>query len=267
MERRGRPVDGGDARLLHGLEQEHGKGEIFLLKDAAARAERERLVHILAGKIKIKRGLIAEDLIFGIAAEFRHPGREVQDRAVWDDDALRRAGRAGGEEHVDGVDVQNFFAPGPQQRLVRRVLGSLFKRDERRAVRQCAGLRLVCRRMDDRARVDLAEDAAHPRLRHLLVDGDIIAAALQHALHGGDARRSPADHDGHRRIPAAGEAGQHGPERLRVMEHLPVAHGACGVGKRSLVRHARGRTLEVFSNISQRHTVRLLPDGIRIKYF
>lgn len=90
MERRGRPVDGGDARLLHGLEQEHGEGEIFLLKDAAARAERERLVHILAGKIKIKRGLIAEDLVFGIAAEFRHPGREVQDRAVRDDDALRR---------------------------------------------------------------------------------------------------------------------------------------------------------------------------------
>ena len=133
MERRGRPVDGGDARFLHGLEQEHGEGEIFLLKDAAARAERERLVHILAGKIKIKRGLIAEDLIFGIAAEFCHPGREVQDRAVRDDDALRRAGRAGGEDDVQRVELSGPRAATGEQCRVLAACEQVLRDEDRAA--------------------------------------------------------------------------------------------------------------------------------------
>ena len=259
MERACRPVDRGDALLLHGLEQEHGEGEIFFLKDMAARAERERLVHILAGKIEVERRLIAEDLMLGIAAEVGHPRGKVQNGAVGDDDALRRAGGAGGKEDVDRVNVQYLFAARVQKRRIRLVRDGLVQQDERRAVGQlfrgCAALLGA----DDGTCVDLIEDAAHARLGHLLVERDIVVAALQNALHGDQALSRAANHDGHGRVAAAGDGGKHRAERLCVVKHPAVADSAGRVGKRDLVRDARGGTFKIFGGISQ-HGRTLLRD-------
>ena len=71
-----------------------------------------------------------------IAAEVRQPVGKIQNGAVGDDDALRRAGRAGGEEQVHGIQINDLLAPGLQKRLVRRGLLRLLQTHERRAVRK-----------------------------------------------------------------------------------------------------------------------------------
>ena len=65
--------------------------------------------------------------MLGIAAEVGHPRGEVQNGAVRDDNALRRAGGAGGEEDIDRVNVQDLFAPRMQKRGIRLVRGGFLQ--------------------------------------------------------------------------------------------------------------------------------------------
>ena len=74
------------------------------------------------------------------------------------------------------------------------------------------------------------EDAAHAHLGHLLVERDIVVAALQNALHGDQALYRAANHDGHGRVAAAGDGGKHRAERLCVVKHPAVADSAGRVG-------------------------------------
>ena len=105
----------------------------------------------------------------------------------------------------------------------------------------------------------LIEDAAHAHLGHLLVERDIVVAALQNALHGDQALYRAANHDGHGRVAAAGDGGKHRAERLCVVKHPAVADSAGRVGKRDFVRDARGGTFKIFGGISQ-HGRTLLRD-------
>ena len=261
MERGRRPVHGGHAVPVERLQQKQRQREEFFLQNHARRAELQRLVQILAGGVKVKRRLIAEDLVLGIAAEVRQPVGKIQNGAVGDDDALRRAGRAGGEEQVHGIQINDLLAPGLQKRIVRGGLLRLLQTHERRAVRKPLRLRAARFREDDRAGVHLRENAAHPRLRHLLVDGNVIIPTLQNALQRRDALHCPPREHGHGRVFAARKPGQNGSQRPRTRQQLPEGQTAGGVGKGDLVRDAGGGALQIFSGVCHRHGRILLQLG------
>ena len=218
MECRGRPVDGGDAGLLHLLKQEHGEGEVFFIENAARRAEAERLVDVLAGEVKVERRLIAEDVVLGVAAEFAHPVGKVDHRAVRDDDTLGRTGGAGGEEQVERIKVDDLFAKGGEECLVWFRRESVLHENERRAVGDQLGGGAVGLSKDDGGGAHLLEDLAHTRLRHVVVDGDVTAAGVEHALHGRDALCGAADEHRDGAAQTGGRSGQVCAEALRAGE-------------------------------------------------
>ena len=259
MERGRRPVHGGHAMPVERLQQKQRQRKELFLQNHARRAELQRLVQILAGGVKVKRRLIAEDLMLRIAAEVRQPVGKVQNGAVGDDDALRRAGRAGGKEQVYRIQIDDLLAPGLQKRLVRRSLLRFLQTHERRAVRQPLRLRAARFREDDRAGMHLRENAAHTRLGHLLVDRNIIIPALQDALQRRDALHRPAREHGHGRVFAARKPGQNGSQCPRTRQQLPEGQTAGGVGKGDLVRDAGSGALQIFSGVCHRHGRILLP--------
>ena len=109
--------------------------------------ERKSLVQVLARKVKVKRCLIAENIVFSVAAELAHPVGEVDDRTVRNDDSLRRTGRTRGEQQVNRVNIQYALTDGLQQVCVSRCCKALVHRDERGTVASgSACLRLPRRR-------------------------------------------------------------------------------------------------------------------------
>ena len=105
--------------------------------------ERKGLVQVLARKIKVKRRLIAENIMLGVAAELAHPVGEVDDRTVRNDDSLRRTGRTRGEQQVNRVNIQYALTDGLQQVCVSRCCKALVHRDERGTVGKRLGLLTV----------------------------------------------------------------------------------------------------------------------------
>ncbi len=172
--------------------------------------ERKGLVQILARKIKVKRRLIAENIMLGVAAELAHPVGEVDDRTVRNDDSLRRTSRTRGEQQVNRVDIQYALTDGLQQVCVSRCCKALVHRDERGTVGKRLGLLTVALSVDDGNRMDLLENTADTRFRHVVVDRNVAAARIQHALHCGNAFGRAADQNRDRlvqRIDGFGKVG------------------------------------------------------------
>ena len=135
-----------------------------------------------------------------------------------DDDAFGRAGGAGGEEEVERIKVDDLFAEGGEERLVRLGLEAILHEDQRRAVGNQLGRGAVGLGKDDGGGAHLLEDLAHTRLRHVVVNRDIAAAGVEHALHGRDALCGAADEHRDGAAQTGGRSGQVCAEALRAGE-------------------------------------------------
>ena len=255
VERAGRPVDGGHADTLHLLEQQHREGKQLFRENMAGCTERKGLVQILARKIKVKRRLIAENIMLGVAAELAHPVGEVDDRTVRNDDSLRRTGRTRGEQQVNRVNIQYALTDGLQQVCVSRCCKALVHRDERRTVGERLGLLTVALSVDDGNRMDLLENTADTRFRHVVVNRNVAAARIQHTLHCGNAFGRAADQNRDRLVQRIDGLGKVRAQTLCGLQQLAEGEHAVLIAERRLVRVHSGRGFQIFEYIfSHRHT-------------
>ena len=217
--------------------------------------ERKGLVQILARKIKVKRRLIAENIMLGVAAELAHPVGEVDDRAVRNDDSLRRTGRTRGEQQVNRVDIQYALTDGLQQVCVSRCCKALVHRDERGTVGKRLSLLTVALSVDDGNRMDLLENTADTRFRHVVVNRNVAAARIQHALHRGNAFGRAADQNCDRLVQRIDGFGKVRAQTLCGLQQLAEGEHAVLIAERRLVRVHSGRGFQIFEYIfSHRHT-------------
>ena len=116
------------------------------------------------------------------------------------------------------TSVDDLFAEGGEERLVRLGLEAILHEDQRRAVGNQLGRGAVGLGKDDGGGAHLLEDLAHTRLRHVVVNRDIAAAGVEHALHGRDALRGAADEHRDGAAQTGGRSGQVCAEALRAGE-------------------------------------------------
>ena len=143
-QRRDAPAHGRHALVVHVCEQTLRRHEKFLRDDGRRRAEAQRQVNVAHGGDVVQRRLVAEDVL---ARDAHHAGVVLDvahERVLCRDHALGRAGRAGGEDDVQRVELSGPRAAVCEQRRVLAALEQLL-RDEDRAGK-VQRLRLVVKR-------------------------------------------------------------------------------------------------------------------------
>ena len=106
----GGPVQDGDSPGVHLLHQHQGEREALLGQDHQGGAAAQGRVEVLHRGVKVKGGLVAENVFLRDLLCLGDPLTEVQNAVVAGHDPLGDAGRAGSEKNVGRVCVQH---PGP----------------------------------------------------------------------------------------------------------------------------------------------------------
>ena len=143
-QRRDAPTHGRDALVVHVLEQTLRRHEKFLRDDGRRRAEAQRQINVAHGGDVVQRRLVAQH----VGTRDAHHAGVVLDvaheRVLRRDDALGRAGRAGGEDDVQRVELSGARAAVREQRRVLAAREQLLRDQDRAGKVQ--RLRLVVKR-------------------------------------------------------------------------------------------------------------------------
>ena len=139
MERRRCPRDAGRPYAVQFVDEKRRKQKELFGKNAVVRAELQGKKNVLYRAVEIKGRLIGK---YVALAEIERRAKlvdKIDHRAVRNDDSFRRARRPGGEDHINGVDVQGLRPPLRKKRLVDGVF-DLIAGDKRNAFGKRVGL-------------------------------------------------------------------------------------------------------------------------------
>ena len=210
------PQDGGDAALVEQLDEQLGEGEVFLADDVERGTGLEADVDILDRAVEVEGRLVAQGVGLVKAEAADEPLCQVDDAAMADDHPFRHSRRAAGEDGIQGVGVDDLVVDAVEQGLVALVSDGLLIVDDRAVEADgLQGLGITGCDRDGGDGVEHLGDETDAGFGHLVVDGHIEIAALDHA------------HKAHQALHLAVDEHQHGPaHRARESRY----RGANGTG-------------------------------------
>ena len=250
----GRPDQGRDRFVGQEVHEQGREEEVFLGDDVGAGPALEGDINIFHREIKVKRGLVCQNVSLRKAAGVGHPFDEVNDAPVGEDNTLGRAGGAGGEDGVDRVDVQDPVPAALQACFVHRMgKGGLVQQQNRAEVGQGLGHTLPRLSVDQGGGGQRLHDAPQAGQGHLAVQRDVVVPGAQDALKGGQVRRAVIYQHHHRAVGPVGLRRQSRAKPLGRCQQLGKGEGPAFVRKRQLVWEAAGGVLQVFQHIFLQH--------------
>lgn len=116
------PDGRGDFPVAQVVQKARGDGKQFLGNDFQRSSGLKGGVDVLYRYIKVKRRLIADDIILCDMEQVRKMLDEVNDGAVAHHHTLGHAGGAGGEDSVQGVRISGLPADGCKETAVQSVI-------------------------------------------------------------------------------------------------------------------------------------------------
>ena len=239
-QRRDAPAHGRDALVVHVLEQTLRRHEKFLRDDGRRRAEAQRQVNVAHGGDVVQRRLVAE---YVLARDAHHAGVVLDvahERVLRRDDALGRAGRAGGEDDVQRVELTRARAAVRQQRRVLAALEQILRDEDLAAEFQRPGLVVKRALHDHQIGVERVQDRIEPVHGHRPVHRCVAAAGVYRAeKYGRGVCVAPAHH-GDGRLASAAQPCRRRADDARLAPHVGKGHRAVLVKKGGLVRTGCG---------------------------
>ena len=247
-QRRDAPAHGRDALVVHVFEQTLRRHEKFLRDDGRRRAEAQRQIDVAHGGDVVQRRLVAEHVL---ARDAHHAGVVLDvahERVLRRDHALGRAGRAGGEDDVQRVELSGPRTAVCEQRRVLAALEQLL-RDEDRAGK-VQRLRLVVKRAlhDHQIGVKRIQNRVEPVYGHCPVHRGVAAPGVYRAeKHRRRVCVAPA-HDGDGFFLPGAALCRRRADDARLAPHVGKRHRAVLIEKSGLVRTGCGGGFQLLSD-------------------
>ena len=166
------------------------------------------------------------------------------------DDPLGDARRAAGEDGIQWVGVNHLGTDAFEQRLVALLLndGGIVHHHARETdFAECLGI--LGGHRDGSDGVEHLGNEANAGSGHLVVDGHIEIAALDHAHEAHQAFNLAVDKHQHGAAHRSRQAGDVGADALCHRQPLGKGEGVLVVGKRRLVRETAGSSLEIGQDV------------------
>ena len=256
-----RPGQGRDAVPAQKVHQRRRLGEQLPGDDDQRRAGIQGRIDVLDRHIKVKRRLIADHVVFTDAEQAGEGRDKGQHRAVADDHALGRAGRAGGEKTVQRVGIGHAVPDARERRGIGRGLDQVLSQQHRALRAQLRGEAGMIAVGDEQGRVQHVQHLPQTRLRQRGVQRHIKAACL-HRAEKGIQGISALFHQHRDRRAGRKPRCERRTHALAVCQQFVPAAGAVLVDHCRLIRQAGGGRLEKFQYIVHNYLVSIGLVGI-----